>query len=129
MCALYAGRDRKWIVLAAYVLWKLMEDHLAFPHVFDGVLYNTVTTLLMAALIFAFAFCACWRMKRDLTFGFYLYHMVVINLALHFGLNSLEPLWQGGLTVAVIAAVSAACAWLSHRFVELPAARILRKKG
>lgn len=124
-----ALRDKKWYVLAAYVAWKLMENHCAFPHILDGVMYNTVTTLLMAALIFAFAFCGCWRMKKDITYGFYLYHMVIINLALHFGVNSLEPLWQGCLVVAGIAVLASACAWLSNRFVELPAAKLLRKKG
>lgn len=81
---------KRWI-LVAYIIWKLMENHLAFTHIFDGVLYNTVTTLLVAALFFAFAFYGCWRRKRDLTYGFYLYHMVFINLLLHFGVTSLAP--------------------------------------
>ncbi len=119
----------KWYILFAYVAWKLMENHLAFPHIFDGVLYNTVTTLLMAALIFAFAFCGALRMKKDLTYGFYLYHMVFINLLLHFGITSLEPLWKGGLLTIGIAAVTLLCAWLSQRFIENPAAKLLKKKG
>lgn len=115
----------KWWILSVYVIWKLMEDHLVFPHIFDGVLYNTVTTLLMAALIFAFAFCGCWRMKKDLTYGFYLYHMVIINLVLHFGVTSLDPLWKGAVLTAGIAAATLICAWLSQRFIETPAVKRL----
>ena len=124
-----ALQRKKWILLGAYTAWKTMENHLSFPHILDGVMYNTVTTLLMAALIFAFAFCGSWRMKRDLTFGFYLYHMVVINLVLHFGMNTLEPLWRGGLLIAGIAVLSTLCAWLSQRYVEIPTAKLLKKKG
>ncbi len=122
-------RKYKWIVLVAYVGWKLMEIYLAFPHVLDGVLYNTVTTLLMGALIFAFAFSFNWRMKLDLTYGFYLYHMIFINILLHFGFVSLEPLWKGGLAVLGIAAATVVCAYVSLRFVEKPiAARLLKPK-
>lgn len=119
----------KWVILGAYIVWKLMENHLGFPHIFDGILYNTVTTLLMAALIFAFAFCGSWRLKKDLTFGFYLYHMVFINLVLHFGITSLEPLWQGGLLTAGIAVASLICAWLSQKLIEGPALKRLNKRG
>ena len=83
----------------------------------------------MAALIFAFAFCGSLRMKKDLTYGFYLYHMVFINLLLHFGITSLEPLWKGGLLTIGIAAVTLLCAWLSQTFIENPAAKLLKKKG
>jgi peptidoglycan/LPS O-acetylase OafA/YrhL len=122
-------RKYRWYLLLVYGAWKLAENNLAFPHLLDGMMYNTVTTLLVAALVFGFGFCGHWRMKRDLTYGFYLYHMVVINLVLHFGLNTAEPLWRFGLTVVLIAAVSVCCAWLSQRFVELPAGKLLRKKG
>ena len=121
-------QKRKWIFLVIYVIWKVMENRLTFPHVLDGVLYNTVTTLLMAVLIFAFAFCGTCRVKMDLTYGFYLYHMVVINLLLHYGVTSLEPLWKGGLLTVGIAIVSLACAWLSQRYVEIPAVRVMKKR-
>lgn len=122
-------QKRRWLILMGYVIWKWMENHLAFPHIFDGVLYNTVTTLLMAAVIFAFAFCGSWRMKRDLTYGFYLYHMVVINLLLHFGIRSLAPLWKGGILTAGIVIATLILAWLSQRYIEIPAVKRLTKRG
>lgn len=119
----------KWVILGAYVAWKLMENYLGFPHIFDGILYNTVTTLLMAALIFAFAFCGSWRLKKDLTFGFYLYHMVFVNLVLHFGITSLEPLWQGILLTLGIAVATLVCAWLSQKYIEGPVVKRWNKRG
>lgn len=123
-----ALQKRKWLLLLSYIIWKLMEDHLGFPHVFDGVLYNTVTTLLLGAVLFAFAFCGSWRMRKDLTFGFYLYHMVFINLALHLGVTTLTPLWKGFLVTGCIVLATLLCAWLSLRYVEIPAAKLLKKK-
>ncbi len=118
----------KWVVLAVYIAWKLMENHLAFPHIFDGVLYNTVTTLLVAALIFAFGFCGNWRLKKDLSFGFYLYHMVFINLAVHLGYRSLEPATTGMLLVLGIALATLVTAWLTQRYVEAPCTKLLLKE-
>lgn len=124
-----ALKKAKWFILVAYVAWKLMENHLAFPHTVDGILYNTVTTLLMCAVIFAFSFLGSWRMRRDYTFGFYLYHMVFVNLVYHFGFATLVPLWKGALTVLGVSVVTLLCAVLSKRFVEDPAARLLTKRG
>lgn len=119
----------RWPILIGYILWKFAENYLQFPHIFDGVLYNTVTTLLMAAVIFGFGFSFKWRLKTDLTFGFYLYHMVFINLAIHFGFKSFLPLWQGAIILSIIVAATILFAWLSQRFVETPAAKLFSKKG
>ena len=124
-----ALRKVKWFVLAGYVIWKIAEIYLQFPHIFDGVLYNTVTTLLMAMLIFAFAFSFEWRMKRDLSFGFYLYHMVFVNLVIHFGFKSLVPWWQGLIILSIIVFATLLFAWISQRFIEKPAANRLLRKG
>ena len=119
----------KWFILIGYIIWKLAEIYLQFPHLLDGVLYNTVTTLLMAMLIFAFGFSFKWRMKADLSFGFYLYHMIFVNLAIHFGFKSLMPWWQGAVVLAVIVCATTLFAWLSQRFVETPATKLLLRKG
>ena len=47
----------RWLLLVGYVCWKLCENTFRFPHALDGVLYNTVTTLLLALLIAALGFC------------------------------------------------------------------------
>lgn len=42
----------KWFLLVGYFIWKFAENKLYFPHIFDGVLYNTITTLLICMLVF-----------------------------------------------------------------------------
>ncbi len=119
----------KWPILIGYIVWKFAEDYLHFPHLLDGVMYNTVTTLLMAAVIFAFGFSFKWRLRTDLTFGFYLYHMVFVNLAIHFGFKSFVPWWQGVIILAVIVAATTLFAWFSQKIVETPGAKLLLRKG
>ena len=118
----------RWPLLLAYVLWKLAETHLQLPHLLDGVMYNTVTTLLVGLLVFAFGFSFKWRMKQDLTYGFYLYHMVFINIAVHFGYKTLGLNLTGAAVVAFITLLPILFAWLSQKLIENPAARLAEKK-
>lgn len=55
--------------------------------------------------------------------------MIFINLAVHMGFTSLEPLYSGVLLVAVIVAMTVGCAWLSARYVEGSVVKLLKKKG
>ena len=113
----------RWLILPVFVLWKLAEIHLPFPHLFDGVMYNTVTTLLTALLIFAFGFRLKWRMKRDLTYGFYLYHMVFINIVIHLGCRTLGWNLQSAAVMLCITVLPILTAWLSQKFMETPIAK------
>lgn len=108
----------RWLILPVFVLWKLAEIYLPFPHLLDGVMYNTVTTLLTAFLIFAFGFRLKWRMKRDLTYGFYLYHMVFINIVIHLGCKTLSWNLQSAAVMLFITAAPILAAWLSQKFIE-----------
>lgn len=87
-----------------------------FPHVFDGVLYNTVSTLLLGMVIFSFTFN--WCIKVDLSYGFYLYHMVWIKLALHLGFVTLEPAWNDVVLITCIVTATILSAWISNQLVE-----------
>lgn len=118
----------RWFLLPAFVLWKLAENHLQLPHILDGVMYNTVTTLLTACLIFAFGFSFKCRAKIDLTYGFYLYHMVFINIAVHLGYRSLSWDIQSLLVLLAITVLPLLAAWLSQKLIENPAARLAGKK-
>ena len=113
----------KWYLLSAYVLWKFAEIYLPFPHLLDGVLYNTVTTLLLVAAIFGFAFEYHWRNRCDLTYGFYLYHMVIINVVVQCGYHT-----AGWLLTLLIAAATLVCAYLSQRWIEQPIAKRICKR-
>lgn len=118
----------KWPVLLIYMGWKLCEINFAWPKLFDGIQYNVVTTTLIGCVIFAFSFGWKWRMKRDWTYGFYLYHMVVINLLVEWGYTSLEPLWKGLILMAVIILVTLLLTVASKRWIETPAAAMLERK-
>lgn len=118
----------RWVILPVFILWKVGENTLDFPHIFDGVMYNTVTTLLTAMVIFAFAFRFTWRMKKDLTYGFYLYHMVFINIAVHYGHKHLGSNWQTAVVVVSVVVLPILLAWLSQNFIEDPAAKLYKKK-
>lgn len=118
----------RWPLLLAYVLWKLAETYLQLPHLLDGVMYNTVTTLLVGLLVFAFGFSFKWRMKHDLTYGFYLYHMVFINIAVHFGYKTMGLNLTSVAVVAFITLLPILFAWLSQKLIENPAAKLAEKK-
>ena len=118
----------RWVILPIFILWKLSENHLQFPHIFDGVMYNTVTTLLTALLIFGFGFSFKWRMKQDLTYGFYLYHMVFINIAIHLGYKTLGFDLQSAVVMLTITVLPILAAWLSQKLIENPAAKLAGKK-
>lgn len=113
----------KWYIVVAYVAWKFAEIYLSFPHVLDGVLYNTVTTLLLACGMFALSFSHKWRAPIDLTYGFYLYHMIIINIVVQEGYTS-----AGWLLTLIIAVVTTACAFLSQKLVEQPVVKWLKKR-
>lgn len=119
----------KYGILGTYVLWKIAENTLNMPHIFDGVLYNTITTLLLAMVIFAFSFGWKWRLRHDYTYGFYLYHMVFINLAVNFGFTSLFPLHSGIMLLSGIVLMTLIFAWASQKFVENPCAERLNRKA
>lgn len=119
----------RWLILPVYILWKLAENHLLFPHFFDGVMYNTVTTLLICLVIFAFAFTFKWRAKKDLTYGFYLYHMVFVNIAIHLGYNALQFDLQSLVIFILILGLSILFSWASQKFIEDPVARKIEKRS
>ena len=114
--------------LAGYVLWKLCEIFFLFPHFLDGVLYNTITTMLMAFIISAFGFCKTYRSKTDYTYGFYLYHVVFINIAVHIGCNTFLPPLQGLLHVSAIIVAALTAAWLSNHLVQTPITHYIQPK-
>ena len=124
-----ALEKHRWTLVALYILWKLAEIYIPYAGLLDGVMYNTLTTLLISAVIFAFAFRFHWRMRRDLTYGFYLYHMVFMNLAVHYKIAVAQPLWQCGAVILGISALTLLFAWLSQNFVERPAVKCLKKRG
>jgi peptidoglycan/LPS O-acetylase OafA/YrhL len=59
--------------------------------------------------------------RGDLSFGVYIWHMVVVNCALYFGVPALSAGIPGTLVVSGVIVVTLALAMLSWRLVERPA--------
>lgn len=119
----------RWHFAVAYILWKIAEINFSAAHWLDGYNYNTVTTLLLACVIFGFAFRYQWRCTKDYTYGFYLYHMVFVNLCIELGYDSLLPMWRGVLILMGIVVTTFICAVLSKKYIEKPIGRLIEKKG
>ena len=66
-------------------------------------------------------------MPKDYTYGFYLYHMVFMNLCLEVVTTSLTPVWLGILIVLAMMVLTVLASVLSQRFVEIPVAGWLKK--
>ena len=67
-------------------------------------------------------------MKQDLTYGFYLYHMVFINIAIHLGYKTLGFDLQSAVVMLTITVLPILAAWLSQKLIENPAAKLAGKK-
>ena len=116
----------KWWFAAAYVGWKLVEIG-GYVSFLDAEKYNTVTTLLLGCVVFGFAYSFTWRMPKDYTYGFYLYHMVFMNLCLEVVTTTLTPAWLGVLIVLAMMVLTVVASALSQRFVEIPVAGWFKK--
>lgn len=119
----------RWHFAVAYIFWKMVEINISAAHWIDGYNYNIATTLLLVCVIFGFAFRHQWRGIRDYTYGFYLYHMVFVNLAIQLGFSSLLPVKRGIWILLGIIGTTVLFAILSKRFVEEPAARLVKERG
>lgn len=90
---------------------------------------NPVSFMLLAGLIFKIANTPLPLPKNilahiqrsDYSYGFYLYHMPVINILLFLGL------FPAGINVAIAAVISSLAAFMSWKFIEKPALELKRK--
>lgn len=116
----------KWWFASAYVVWKVLEI-LGLVTLLDAEKYNVVTTILLACVMFGFAYSYSWRMPKDYTYGFYLYHMVFINLCIELFAAAMTSAWVAALSIAVIMVLTVVISALSQRFVEIPVAGWFKK--
>lgn len=119
----------RWLLAAVYVLWRQAENNIRDVHWLDGYHYNTVTTLLLACVIFGFAFRHQWRCAKDYTYGFYLYQMVFVNLAVELGFSPSLPDGRQIWASLGVFGMTALFAVLSKSLVEEPAAKLAKGKG
>lgn len=120
---------KKYVFLfgAVYLVWSLLPD--GITKYFEGVRYNVVTTILLMCLVISLGFAlGSHRMKTDYTYGFYLYHMVVINVVYHVFVKKIEsPLLFIGLLV-LTSVIIFGLGFLSTQIVDKKIANPLMKK-
>lgn len=76
--------QRYWlIILTAYIVFRY-SNIAAFKLVNIGA-YGALSLIITTLLIAAFGFKGKWRMPNDFTYGFYMYHMVVMNALIELG--------------------------------------------
>ncbi len=119
-------KNNKWQFSFLYCLWTIL-GFFGLTSFFEGIHYNVISTLLLVCVVFGFSFSGSWRMPHDYTYGFYLYHMVIINIFIEFSFNSLLSPWQCALLLFMIFTLSSLLAILSHHLIEVNLTTIIKK--
>lgn len=119
---------KRWILLLSYVLWKVCEKSFSFSQLFDGAMYNTAEIVLLGMIVIAFGFRKTFRLKNDYTYGFYLYHRILINILVEFGIDSVSTIQEGILITIIVAAITLFISIVSQNIVAVPINRMLRSK-
>ena len=110
--------------LALYLAWQYAIPAQILQY-FEGIRYNIVTTALLLCLVTSFLLCLVtsfgfsvrYRMKREWSYSFYLYHMVVINALIQTFAPSLSGTFDVFRWLLLTALLTCACAISSHCLV------------
>ena len=118
---LFRGRTLVWAL--CYAVWIALEALFQIPGA-RGNLLNVVSILLLSSLAISAAFSNHTLSSRllgttDISYGLYIYHMPIVNLALVNGI-------VGTLGVVASLILTTGLAGLSWRFVERPALSLKR---
>lgn len=89
MCFYYKNKivpylaDKWFPISMIYVVWSLLPSQIA-DFVGGGVRYNVITTILLMLLVMSVGYrLGKHRVKYEISYHFYLYHMVVINFIVY----------------------------------------------
>ena len=123
MC-IYYHRDKliplmirgRWIAAAVYLLWQYAVPKQA-AEIFSGIRYNAVTTFLLLLCVTGFGFCCVKRFRKDYSYSFYLYHMVVINFVIHNIFPRMENTAQTVICFIAVTAATGILAVLSRHYI------------
>jgi len=124
---LVRGRFLYWaLAYAAFIALMTLVFGLAGWNLEKNVVAMLCERLLLTGLILSGAFSAealahALLRGNDISYGVYVYHMLVINSLLQLGLRGA---WPYALAAAAITAVAAFASW---RWVERPALRLKRR--
>lgn len=89
-----------WMVLVVSIIWIFV-----IPFDISIGLYSMMGSLLCCAACFGFAFAfPMLNIKTDISYGIYLYHMVVINIFVHLGLTENFVYFLGAVGITIVSA-------------------------
>ncbi len=105
-------------IVLAYYVWHSLN--VLVLHVDMGHYSNVISGIFVSVLTMSGAYYfGKIRLKQELSYGLYIYHMIVINALVMFG-------WEGNwMCVPVVLGVSYLLAYLSSKFIEKPAMKII----
>ena len=104
------------VFLVLYIIWQ----YAAPAHIkqcFEGIRYNIVTTALLLCLVASFGFSAKYRIRRECSYSFYLYHMVVIGWIIQTMTRSFSGAAEFAFWFLITMSGTVVCALLSHYFI------------
>ena len=104
-------------LILAYILWYFLVPE-GFKELFRGVRYNVITTLLLLLVATAIGFSFKFRLKKDLSYGFFLYHMVVLNIFYHSYVKTFSSPMQAILVFVAIAVITVILAFISDKITH-----------
>lgn len=110
--------------LALYIAWQYAVPA-QIRQLFEGIRYNIVTTTLLICVVASIGFSTRYRMKREWSYSFYLYHIVVINALIQTFAPSLSGIFDVFRWFLLTALCTCVCAILSHYLVAVKLTGVL----
>ncbi len=110
-----------WQIFIAYYLWYSIV--LLVPEISIGHYVNLLSGIFVAVLTLSGGYrFGEIHFKHELSYGLYIYHMIIVNILVMCGLRG------NWLTVPIVLCVSWILAYLSNRFVEKPIVRLMSSR-
>lgn len=115
-------RDKIWLILCGYILWNYCAKSLV-PHPL-GHYADIMTGVGVCLITLGLAFkLGKRRIKYEISYGLYIYHMIVINVMIVLNFRT-----HTRLDAFIVLEISVIMALLSYRFIEKPCMNWYKKK-
>lgn len=123
LCYLYRDKViplfKKWwkLLMIIYILWSFVPEE--FSSRLNGVRYNVLTTFMLMIWVMGIGYSfGKHRLKHEISYHFYLYHMVVINVFVHNFFGGSVSVLQGVIYFVLIFVLILLLAVFSERVVD-----------
>ena len=117
----------RWIVIVIYIAYQYFVPK-SILQFFEGIRYNIITTILLLLMVAGIGFSFNKRLKRDFSYSFYLYHMVVLNFILNNFIHAKTTFIQTLVYFITAIIVISIFAFLSNTFIAGKLTKIIERK-